>query len=70
LVVATELHEEVTVIVAELPGGSEPWPHLIMLEGVPSHRMWPRCSRPLWPAGSLKPHRQFMQRAPTANLDG
>ncbi len=70
LVVATALQEEVTVIVAELLGGSEPSPDLIMLEGVPSHRIWPRLLTPMWPAGRLKPHRQFTQSAPTANLDG
>jgi CelD/BcsL family acetyltransferase involved in cellulose biosynthesis len=70
LVIATELQEEVTVIVVELLGGSEPSPDLIMLEGVPSHRIWPRFLTTMWPAGRLKPYRQFTQRAPTANLDG
>jgi CelD/BcsL family acetyltransferase involved in cellulose biosynthesis len=70
LVVATELQEEVTVIVSELLGGSEPSPDLIMLEGVPSDRIWPRFLTTTWPGGRLKPHRQYTQRVPTANIYG
>ncbi|MGH9195878.1 MAG: GNAT family N-acetyltransferase [Acidimicrobiia bacterium] len=69
-VVGAELEREMTAIVAEQVSRNEPSPDLIMIEGVPNDRSWPRLLENAWPAGRMKLHRQFTQRAPNARLEG
>jgi CelD/BcsL family acetyltransferase involved in cellulose biosynthesis len=69
-VVGAELEKEMTAIVGEQVSRIEPSPDLIMIEGVPHHRSWPRLLSNAWPAGRMKLHRQFTQRAPSARLEG
>lgn len=70
LLVAKGFEREAGAIVAELVGCSEPSPDLVMLEGVPRDRDWPRFLEESWPRGRMRSYRQFTQPAPRAHLDG
>jgi CelD/BcsL family acetyltransferase involved in cellulose biosynthesis len=69
-VVGAELEKEMTAIVAEQMSRNEPFPDLVMIEGVPNHRSWPRLLPNAWPGDRMKLYRQFTQRAPSARLEG
>lgn len=68
--VAPELEEEATDVVAGVLGASEPSPDVIMLEAVPTDRRWPQLLTQRWPTRRMTWHRQFTQPAPIASLDG
>jgi CelD/BcsL family acetyltransferase involved in cellulose biosynthesis len=67
--IAPELEEEATDVVAGVLGASEPSPDVFMLEGVPTDRRWPQLLTQRWPA-RMTLHRQFTQPAPIASLEG
>jgi CelD/BcsL family acetyltransferase involved in cellulose biosynthesis len=68
--VAPQLEEEATGVVAGVLGASEPSPDVFMLEGVPTDRRWPQVLTQRWPARRMSLHRQFTQPVPIASLDG
>ncbi len=68
--VAPELEEEATDVVAGVLGASEPSPDVFMLEGVPTDRRWPQLLTQRWPARRMTLHRQFTQLAPIVSLNG
>jgi CelD/BcsL family acetyltransferase involved in cellulose biosynthesis len=65
------MEETVATMVARRVAEADPFPDVIMLEGVPGGSPWPGLFRDAWPGdGSLSLSRQFSQPAPFVELSG